>query len=338
MKLFWQSIVFGALLHFISAVASPANLPSESSTNAITIERFTWHDPKRDRDVPVKIYSPVTNSSPLPVIIFSHGLGGTRETYEYLGRYWASHGYFVVHVQHLGSDDAVWREAGLLNGMSAMRKAVADPGNAINRPQDVSFVIDELDRLNREQSGYQHKLDLDRIGVGGHSFGAFTALALAGQTFAPTANPEASLADARVKAVIPMSAPVPANKRRLDESYANIHIPCFHMTGTKDTSPIGDTKPEERRLPFDHCRNSNQFLLTFKDGDHMVFSGRGRRPSKQERTFQALICESSTAFWNAYLLNDGSSKAWLTNNFKTALGANGTFEIKLPARSKPTER
>jgi hypothetical protein len=61
----------------------------------------------------------------------------------------------------------------------------------------------------------------------------------------------------------------------------------------------------------------------------MVFSGRDRRPSKQERKFQELICESSTAFWNAYLRNGAASKAWLTNDFRTELGANGTFEIKL---------
>lgn len=331
MKLFWQLILFSALWwHTPQATcADPI-----SSSNEISTARFTWRDAKRNRDVPVKLYSPSTNLAPFPVIIFSHGLGGTRDTYEYLGRHWASHGYFVVHVQHLGSDDAVWRNAGLFGGMSAMRKAVADPRNAINRPQDISFVIDELERLNREKSPYQQQLDLARIGVGGHSFGAYTALAIAGQTFTPGANPNASLADPRVKAVIPMSAPVPTNKRRLDESYANVRIPCFHMTGTKDTSPIGDTTPEERRLPFDHCQNSDQFLLTFKDGDHMVFSGRDRHPSKQEQKFQELICKSSTAFWNAYLRNEGASKAWLIDNFKNELGTNGTLETKQSAERR----
>jgi dienelactone hydrolase len=332
-KLFWQLILFSALLQLVPASSSLASSKPDQSTNAVSTARFTWRDSRRDRDVPVKIYSPSTDHAPLPIIIFSHGLGGTRDTYEYLGRHWASHGYFVVHIQHLGSDDAVWRDAGLFRGRSALRKAVADPRNAINRPQDVSFVIDELERLNREMSPYQRQLDLNRIGVAGHSFGAFTALAIAGQTFAPTTNPQASLADARVKAVIPMSAPAPANKRRLDESYANVRIPCFHMAGTKDTSPIGDTTPEERRLPFDHCRNSDQFLLTFKDGDHMVFSGRDRRPSKQERRFQELICESSTAFWNVYLREDAKSKTWLTNEFKKVLGRDGAFETKLQTGS-----
>jgi len=328
MKLAWQLTLIMACLGFVPANACLAE-PFAQSTGAVSSERLSWHDSKRDREVPVKIYSPTTNRAPRPVIIFSHGLGGTRDTYEYLGRYWAGHGYFVVHIQHLGSDDAVWRKAGLFRGKAAMRKAVADPRNAINRPQDVSFVIDELERLNREKSPYQQQLDLNRIGVAGHSFGAFTALAIAGQSFAPSASPQASLADARVKAVIPMSAPVPANKRTLDESYANVRIPCFHMTGTKDASPIGDTTPEERRLPFDYCQRSDQFLLTFKDGDHMVFSGRSRRPSKQERRFQELICESSTAFWNAYLRDEGKAKVWLTNDFRTELATNGTLEIKL---------
>ncbi len=302
------------------------------STNQVTTAHFTWHDAKRDRDVPVKIYSPTTGAGPFPVILFSHGLGGTRDNYEYLGLYWASHGYVSAHLQHEGSDDKVWRGAGLFNGQKAMRRAVADPRNAINRAQDVSFAIDELERLNRHPSAYQQRLDLSRIGVAGHSFGAFTALAVAGQEFTPGLNRNQRLADPRVKAVIPMSAPVPANRQRLDEVYGNIHIPCLHMTGTKDNSPIGDTQAEERRLPFDHCRNSDQYLITFQDGDHMVFSG--RRTTKRDRTFQALICDSSTLFWNAYLRDDPQAKSGLATDFKAALGRNGTFELKLPATGR----
>jgi len=166
--------------------------------------------------------------------------------------------------------------------------------------------------------------------MAGHSFGAFTTLALAGQVFNPGTKLATSLADPRVKAAIPMSAPAPTNKSQLDESYAQVRIPCLHLTGTRDASPIGDTKSEERRLPFDHCRSSDQFLVTFTDGDHMIFTGRGRSNSKQERAFQQLICESSTAFWDAYLRGDGKAKAWLTNDFKAILGVNGTLELKLP--------
>ena len=63
-----------------------------------------------------------------PVVLFSHGLGGSREGYGYLGSYWAAHGYVAVHLQHIGSDETMlaamseqwlpslmrWREDGYL--------------------------------------------------------------------------------------------------------------------------------------------------------------------------------------------------------------------------------
>jgi len=300
-----------------------------AQTNAVENQRAVWHDSKRDRDVPVKIYSPRTGSGPFPVILFSHGLGGSRDGYEYLGEYWASHGYVSVHLQHLGSDDAVWRDAGLLIAKRAMQKSATNPQNAINRPLDVSFAIDELERLNRDASPWRHRLDLDRIGVAGHSFGAFTALASAGQRFQPGVAKDSSLADPRIKAAIPMSAPTPKNKSRLDEVYAGVKIPCLHMTGTKDSSPIGDTTAEERRLPFDHCKNSDQFLITFKDGDHMIFSGRTTRKNPSDENFQQLIQQSSTAFWDAYLRDDPKAKSWLTNEFEGVLDDAGKLEFKL---------
>ncbi len=45
--------------------------------------KFDWRDARRDRLVPVKIYFPKEGTGPLPIIIFSHGLGGSRECYEY---------------------------------------------------------------------------------------------------------------------------------------------------------------------------------------------------------------------------------------------------------------
>lgn len=300
-----------------------------AQTNSVEIHRAVWHDEKRDRDVPVKIYSPQSGSGPFPVILFSHGLGGSREGYEYLGEYWAARGYVSVHLQHLGSDDAVWRDTGLLKRKRAMQKSATNPQNAINRPLDVSFAIDELERLNRESSQWRGRLDLERIGVAGHSFGAVTTLASAGQKFQLGVAKESSFADPRVKAAIPMSAPTPKNKSRLDDVYAGVKIPCLHMTGTKDSSPIGDTTAEERRLPFDHCKNSDQFLITFKDGDHMIFSGRSSRKEPSDEKFQHLIQQSSTTFWDAYLRDDPKAKTWLTNDFKGVLDDAGKFEMKL---------
>ena len=318
------------LLHFALLLLSL--LPARATpTNEVEILRADWGDAKRDRTVPVKIYSPASGEGPFPIIIFSYGLGGSRDNYEYLGRHCASHGYVSVHLQHAGSDEAVWRDERPAARMRAMHRATLQPGNAIERARDVSFAIDQLQKLNRETSPFQNRLDLERIGAAGHSFGAHTTLTVAGQNYAPRAGGRASVADPRVKAAIPMSAPIPANKSNLDAVYAKITIPCLHMTGTRDTSPITDTKAEERRLPFDHSKNSDQFLITFNDGDHMVFSGRPRAMGGGEKDarFHELICESSTLFWDAYLRGDAKAKVRMLHEFKNSLGEDGTFEIKL---------
>jgi len=324
MSAFYQKVI---LAFALSAFAVPA----PAGTNSVEILRDDWRDTERDRIVPVKVYSPASGSGPFPIIVFSHGLGGSREGYEFLGRHWAGHGYVSVHLQHAGSDDAVWRDERPAERTRAMRRATLQPGNAIERARDVSFAIDQLEHWNRTNTALKGRLDLSRIGAAGHSFGAHTTLTIAGQNYTPQLGARTSLADPRVKAAIPMSAPVPANKSNLDAVYDAIKIPCLHMTGTKDTSPINDTKAEERRVPFDHSKNSDQFLITFQDGDHMIFSGRPRTMGGGEKDarFHELICESSTLFWDAYLREDANAKTRLANEFKNSLGVDGTFEVKL---------
>ncbi len=284
--------------------------------------------------VPVKIYYPKPaegkEAGPCPVIIFSHGLGGSREGYKYLGEYWASYGYVSVHLQHIGSDDAVWKGAGA-NAKIGMNRAVADPNNAVNRPLDVRFAIDQVDKLNREDPLFKGRLDMDHVGMAGHSFGAYTTLAVAGEVFIPADHKEVSMPDSRVKAAIAMSSPVPsanAGKETLDRAYAKIKIPVFHMTGTKDSSPIGGTTIAQRRLPFDHSKPGDKYLVTFTDGDHMIFSGRLVR-SASDTAFQRLICMGSLAFWDAYLKGIAPAKTWLADgDFEKTLGQSGKFEKK----------
>jgi hypothetical protein len=211
-----------------------------------------------------------------------------------------------------------------------LSRSAANLANATNRPLDVSFAFDQLEKLNGGESPLKHRLDMNRIGVGGHSFGAYTTLAIAGETFVLPSGRIASLGDPRVKAALPMSAPVPMNKARLEQAFGSIKIPCLHMTGTKDFSPIGETKAEERRLPYDHINGADQFLVTFKDGDHMIFSGRGLLPGgEKDSFFQRYIRMSSTAFWDAYLKEDAKAKAWLTGDgFSSVLGSDGVWELK----------
>jgi predicted dienelactone hydrolase len=291
---------------------------------------YDWQDVKRGRSVPVKIYYPADMAAPLPLVIFSHGLGGSREGYEYLGRHWASHGYISLHVQHIGSDDAVWR--GRDEPMPSLREAAIRPENAVNRARDVSFVLDEMARLNGAPGLFQGRVNPERIGLAGHSFGANTALVAAGQVFILPGGQTIGFIEPRIKAAIPMSAPVPRSRNDLERVFGAIAVPCLHMTGTLDDSPIGETIAADRRLPFDHIVGTDQYLVIFNGGDHMIFSGRPRNAGgrdEKDTLFQDLVRQSTTAFWDAYLLGDARARSWLSGGgLASLLGGDGTLETK----------
>lgn len=292
--------------------------------------KYDWTDGAWQRVVPVKIYSPNEQSSPFPVIIFSHGLGSSRDVYGYLGRHWASHGFISVHVQHAGSDAVVWEGFPVSQRMELLRRAASLPENFKNRPKDITFAIDELTRLNQTDSQWKNRLDLNRIGVAGHSFGAFTALATIGEMFSTPRGEQLSFRDPRIKAAVAMSPPVFPSEQDRDVTYAEIAVPCLHITGTEDDSPIGDTKAAERRLPFEHISAARQYLITFTGGDHFIFSGRWAEQSggEHDKMFQELILSSSTAFWNAHLKNDPDALRWLNDGFSKELGDLGVLEKK----------
>ena len=293
---------------------------------------FDWTDAKRGRAVPVKIYYPLGGEGPSPLIVFSHGLGGSREGYEYLGRHWASYGYISLHIQHAGSDDEVWR--GQARPLQSMKRAAANPQNALDRAHDVCFVIDQMARINHEVGVFNKRVDLDRIGAAGHSFGAHTTLVAVGELFILPGGKELAFADPRIKAAVPMSAPVPRNRKELGRVFSKISVPCLHMTGTLDDSPIGETAAADRRLPFDHIAGADQYLVIFEGGDHMIFSGRSRSTAaagrgEKDSLFQDLIRQSTTAFWDAYLKGDAEARAWLVDgSFASILGADGGYEKK----------
>ncbi len=288
-----------------------------------------WLDDARSRKIPAKIYLPKANRSgtagnnaaQVPVIIFSHGLGGSRDGYAYLGEHWASHGYASVHLQHLGSDDSVWK--GRPNPLQAMKDAATDIRNAINRPQDVSFAISKLVELNGTGGPLKGRLDLAAIGAAGHSFGAYTVLAVAGQSVGPF-----SARDERIKAGVAMSAPIIDGGRTM--SFDSVRIPLFHFTGTRDEIPMpGVGSAQERRIPFDRIRGAAQFLVIFTGADHMLFAG--RRGPQEDAGMLRVLRAGTTAFWKAFLREDPEARTWLseTDAFKKQLGELGTFEAKL---------
>ncbi len=128
------------------------------------------------RVFPVDIYMPQLNAQETaPILVISHGLGSSRITFSYLAQHLASYGFAVAVPQHPGSD------AKQIEALAAGRASeLTQPSEFIDRPLDIKYLIDELTRWNQSNPLFQNKLNLDKIGVIGQSFGGYTALALAG--------------------------------------------------------------------------------------------------------------------------------------------------------------
>lgn len=281
------------------------------------------HDSARDRDVPIKVYAPKSGTGPFPVIIFSHGLGSSRQGYVYLGREWASRGFVSIHEQHIASDSEVLRT----KGRWATFRAAYNSDEYADRPEDVSFVIDVMEARAGEAGGEEiwRKLDLGSIGVSGHSYGAHTALALVGMLVNFPEEKDRSFRDERVKAALILSPPT-MDWSPDTEDFASITVPTMHMSGTRDTSLFWMTTLKHRRRAFDSIRGAPRYFLNIDGADHLTFADRenmelakrnGRLDSEEPPVLQArdveqqahidLILEYSDAFWAAYLT--GSEKA-----------------------------
>lgn len=138
--------------------------------------RLDLTDSRRQRELYLIIVKPKGQlTQKTPVIVFSHGLASRPEDFVRQAEHWASYGYLVAMPQHPGSDTI--QVQNLLAGLS---RQVFDTNEFVNRPLDISFAIDELQRRNAGE--FQGQLDLDNVGVGGHSFGGYTALAVGGAT------------------------------------------------------------------------------------------------------------------------------------------------------------
>lgn len=286
----------------------------------ILISRGRFIDAARnDRAVPYKIYYPVARSlERLPVIVWSHGLGGAADGAAFLGRFVASHGYVVVNIQHHGSDSSIW-EGKPGHPWDVIRATPITREVTLARFADVPFVLDSLPGWMEENPEVAEHMDLSCVGMSGHSFGACTAQMMAGQKFPDGRGWLQSFRDDRFRAAIAYS-PMPAHDDATglghDKGglYGGIAIPMLYMTGTEDVSPLGGVTAAQREEPFEYAGAGGQHLVVLEGGDHMVFAGsRGKlaeNPLRQRH--EDIIKIVSLAFWDAYLRGDAAAREWLS--------------------------
>ena len=303
-----------------SPVASSAILGAyrlADGPNAVTeVPDTVLHDAKRNKDLHLRIFYP-NEPGPYPVIVFSHGAGGSQSCCDALTRHWATYGYITLQPTH---DDSTLqrRNSGEedINFLKAIRDALKRPALWQSRPLDVSFVLDSLPALQKRIPALNGKIDVQHIGVGGHSMGAFTADAIAGALVDLPTHRAANFADPRVKAVLLLSPQGPGEFGLDDHSWDRVSIPLLSMTGSLDRG-AGEQDPEWRKIPFERSQPGDKYHVFIQGASHMSFiSAKTRLPARAARgeSILSYTNSASLAFWDAYLKADRTARNYLQSD------------------------
>jgi predicted dienelactone hydrolase len=274
----WGRLVFSALaalwlaawvplLALADEPAPPAQVVSEP-----LISDIDWIDTTRERAVPVRLYWPaqVPGGASVPLVVFSHGIGGSRSGYSYLGKHFASHGIASLHLQHVGSDRQVWF-GNPFGVVGRLWKATSEE-EAIQRVRDLRFALDEL----LEHSAYGARIDRARIAAAGHSYGANTVMLAAGATLQRNGH-SVEFRDPRIRAALLLSAPPFYGEPALDPILKPLTLPTLHVTATEDVIRVPGfySAPADRVAVFDAAGSRIKTLAMFEGGSHSVFTDRG---------------------------------------------------------------
>ncbi len=257
-----------------SAAVAPASVAPAAAADAsdVLTRDLDWFDQARQRAVPVRLYLPpgADPARALPLVVFSHGIGGSRRGYSYLGRYFASQGYASLHLQHVGSDRSLW--AGSMFGLVGRLHGAAQEEEAIARVGDLKFALDQV--LGSGELGV--KIDATRIVAAGHSYGANTMLLAVGARVERNGR-VIELADARLKAAIILSAPPFYGESDPAKILSAIRVPTLHITATEDVIRIPGyySGAEDRIAVYEAISGARKFLAVFEGGSHSMFTDRG---------------------------------------------------------------
>jgi len=250
--------------------AAAASVPAEVAGAPFSTMDFDWRDETRGRSVPVRLYLPdsADPARPVPLVVFSHGIGGSRAGYSYLGRYWAGQGYASLHLQHVGSDRNLW--TGNPFALATRLRDAAQDKEAIARVLDLHFALDQL-----LAGPLAARLDATRIVAAGHSYGANTTLLAAGAQVERQGR-RLDFRDPRIKAAIILSAPPFYGETDPAKILANVTVPTLHVTATDDIIRIPGyySGADDRVAVFDATGSARKALAVFAGGSHSMFTDR----------------------------------------------------------------
>jgi predicted dienelactone hydrolase len=209
----------------------------------ISVRPVVLPAPGRGEDLQVRVSAPATGDD-LPIIVFSHGFGGSLDGYAPLVDYWAARGFVVIQPTHLDSrtlnvtpDDPRYPEIWRL------------------RVEDLTRIVDQLDLIEAAVPSLAGRLDRNRIATAGHSWGGQTASMLLGARVLDAEGvPGKDMSDPRIKAGVLLAVPgtggadlTPFAAEQfsfMSPGFAEMTTPALVVAGDKDQSALTDRGPE----------------------------------------------------------------------------------------------
>ncbi len=306
---------------------------------------FDWADASRmsrsgemlGRIVPTDLYLPKVDGA-IPVVIISHGMASDRQTLAYLAEHLASHGIVVAVPEHIGSNGTKFQR--YFDGVAAP----PEPREALDRPLDVTFILDQLAELPLDE-GQMPRLLVERTVVIGQSFGGYTALAVGGaelnvaalQKSCGAEDPQdllnmslllqcqlvaldrlpAELRDERVAAV--MAVNPFASRVFGQEGMAAVEVPVMMVSGSAD---LVVPSVEEQFYPFTWLPKGEHSLALIRNGTHFSVL---EEPAEDEKSLpiassflgnhgevaQGYLSSLSLAFVRRHSIGDESAREYL---------------------------
>ncbi|MDP9685259.1 MULTISPECIES: alpha/beta hydrolase family protein [Streptomyces] len=209
----------------------------------VSVKPVVLPAPGRGDDLRVQVSAPVTGRD-LPVVVLSHGYGGSLDSYAPLADHWAAHGFVVLRPTHLDS--------------RTLALPADDPRTPLiwrTRIDDLTRVIDHLAGLEAAVPGLAGRVDHGRIAVAGHSWGAQSASMLLGaRVLDADGAPGDDLTDPRVTAGILLAVPgrggadlspfAAENFAFMNPSFDRMTTPALVVAGDHDDSALSVRGPD----------------------------------------------------------------------------------------------
>jgi predicted dienelactone hydrolase len=318
-----------------------------AKTGSFTVSNqlIKHYDVSRKRRFTTKLYLPKTDpatTTKIPLVIVATGMGLNQDFMDFLANHLASHGFAVGVPDTIDSNDV--RQKDFFLGRKPVSAGNFDASEYVNRPLDITYVLNDLDRLNSTK--FQNRLNIKQVGIVSYSFGAVPALSLTGAKFdfaqlqqdcesqskllnlslfyqcraleLPDSQRNLDFRDARITSLfmfVPMGQSLFGSK-----NLQAIDVPTYWNSTARDPfTPMA----QEQLLGFAAMQNPNKYLSialnvghTPRPAEILEQTQVSNSISQKFKTYLEMI---STAFFKVHLAGDDNYRPYLTSSDENKL-------------------